>query len=92
MNGYGFLAITALMFISFGLFLTTCSVQKRPDDSKSPVIVDTNSIGCNKYSFKGDEYWKCPKQLDIDYVEEHHNTGKTTSTRYIPVTNMEEGK
>lgn len=92
MNGWGFIVMSAISALTIIGILTTCSVPKRPDDSKSPVIVDTNSIGCNKYSFKGNEYWKCPKQLDIDYVEEHHNTGKTTSTRYVPATDMEDGK
>lgn len=90
MNGFGFILIFVISFLPVIAILTTYSVPESPDDSKSPVIIETNTIGCNKYSFKGDRYWKCPKQLDIDYIEEHRIVGKTTSTHHVPVVDMED--
>lgn len=88
MNGFGF-SIIAVVLFSVIICIMVIGSGQIPNDNHNPVVVGTNSIGCKKYSYKGDQYWKCPKKLDIDYIEERHSNGKTTSTRHVPVSNME---
>lgn len=35
-----------------------------------PVPIDKNSIGCTKYKYYHDVFWKCPVELGISSVEE----------------------
>lgn len=89
MSGYGFIAMASVLLSVLITGLVTCSlnINKRANDEFHPKVIRENSIGCVQYSFKGDRYWKCPKELDIDYIEESSTNGKTVSTKQYPVVN-----
>ena len=35
-----------------------------------PRLIQTNGLGCSQYQFKYDVYWKCPKELNINSIEQ----------------------
>ena len=49
----------------------------------------TKEEWCNKYLFKGDRYWVCPKDLIINSIETSHACGKSTCTDQEPVISEE---
>lgn len=57
-----------------GLLWFLVVADKRSDKNRykdgNAVLITTNSIGCAKYRYKNDEFWKCPKTLNIQQIEE----------------------
>lgn len=35
-----------------------------------PKLIQTNDLGCSLYQFKSDFYWTCPKELNINSIEQ----------------------
>lgn len=54
-------------------------------DDLKPRLIDTNSLGCSKYLYKGSVYWTCPEELNINSIEVSYSSGKTTRTELEPV-------
>lgn len=81
---YGFLLIFTIFFVLVGLRLNM-DAQLRERASKTPLAIETNSIGCTKYRYKEDTYWKCPKGSGISMIEESVVSGKMTKQVQVPV-------
>ena len=60
--GWFLIIVFAITMIALAIAVNNYSAQ---DDSKKPIALETNSIGCTKYRYKGDNYWKCPKGSGI---------------------------
>ena len=78
--------VLVFLFVLFMLVLAVAANNYSVTDySKAPVAIGTNSIGCTKYRYKEDAYWKCPKGTGINSIEETRNTGKSVSHYTTPV-------
>lgn len=80
--------IGVMMTISFSV-LIGISLNGRDIGKTTPYVLEVNSIGCTKYLFKGDRYWVCPKDLNINSIETSHACGKSTCTDQEPVISEE---
>lgn len=80
--GLFLIIVFAIAMIALAIAVNNYSAQ---DDSKKPVALETNSIGCTKYRYKGDNYWKCPKGSGINQIEESVVSGKMTKQVQVPV-------
>lgn len=67
------------------LFIWGSSNSGSSVDDLKPKLLDTNSIGCSKYHYKGSEYWVCPKELNINSIEVTYRNGRTSRTELEPV-------
>lgn len=72
------------MFLPFLFVLGSGNRSSSVDDLK-PRLLDTNSLGCSKYRYKGSVYWSCPKEININSIEVSYSNGKTTRTELEPV-------
>lgn len=88
-NGSDDVAFGLFLIFLFALFMVVLAIAvnnySSPKYDKAPVAVKTNSIGCTKYRYKEDAYWKCPKGTGINSIEETRNTGKSVSHYTTPV-------
>lgn len=77
-----------MVLIPFAV-LIGISANGRDRGKTTPYVLEVNSIGCTKYLFKGDRYWVCPKDLNINSIESSHACGKSTCTDQEPVISEE---
>jgi hypothetical protein len=85
------ISIAIVMFYSLLAFLSSTTSAKQERNKDRLIQIETNSIGCIKYSYNGDVFWKCPVNSGISSIEENHCqlSGRTQvcKTDQIPAVN-----
>lgn len=77
------IATVAIIFcVGISIYDSTANYDKL-------VHVEKNTIGCDKYRLHGDEWWVCPKGLNITQITERVRSGKATVKKEIPVIEAE---
>lgn len=60
-----------ILVIELSIVMALADKAKRDKNNMTePQFIRTNSLGCSQYVFKGDVFWKCPKELGISSIEE----------------------
>lgn len=79
-------SIVPLIFLLLftGILISAFVVNtKKVDEIGKHIFISKNSIGCGRYRFNGDYYWKCPKDLEINQIEyyESEMVGRVRHTK-----------
>ena len=80
MNIFKILAMILVVEIILVVFLMDRAHQ-RENNMTEPRFIKTNQLGCSQYVFKGDVFWKCPKELQITGIEQSNS--KTTEIQPV---------
>lgn len=79
--------ITLLLSVALLIFgHNQRKTEEQKTYSKGPVAVSTNSIGCIKYQYYKDVFYKCPDKA-INMIEVEERQGKSIIKKVYPVVN-----
>ena len=68
--------ICVALLLGVILFVLYLTIEKRDYPENQHRKVETNSIGCERWKYNNDYYWKCPKELGLSSIE--NRVGKKT--------------
>lgn len=71
-----FVVIFFIVLFGSVIWASWQGVEQPPDYTKAPVKLETNRLGCTKYRYYNDIYWKCPEGTGVSSFEERQ--GKST--------------
>ena len=76
----------AIGLISYGGMVFS---KEKSDEmyKEGEVFLYKKENGCSKFSFYEDTYYRCPKELNINYIVENYSysCGKTTCTKEVDI-------
>ena len=65
-----FVSCVLMLAVGVGVVLPLWNLQKYHENRGKHILLETNEIGCSRYSYNKTTYWKCPDKLinSVDVV------------------------
>ena len=71
----------SIWFLAYLAYNSYQDQMNKVENITTPLLLRTNDLGCSQYRFKHTIYWTCPKELNINSIEQ--TVSKTTEIQPV---------